>query len=135
MATALSQMNRAVSKIARRAEQRDPSILRETFVDSGIADILDMVDHQILYGRRGTGKTHAVTYLATEARTRGDVAINLDLRTVGSASGILDPESGSAVDRATRLLIDILGQVRDDLETPSSKRSANPGRAVRQQTR
>lgn len=116
MATALSQMNRAVSKIARRAEQRDPSILRETFVDSGIADILDMVDHQILYGRRGTGKTHAVTYLATEARTRGDVAINLDLRTVGSASGILDPESGSAVDRATRLLIDILGQVRDDLE-------------------
>jgi hypothetical protein len=53
MAAALSPMNRAVSKIAKRAEQRDPSVLRDTFVDSGIADVLDMVDHQERHSKLG----------------------------------------------------------------------------------
>src|SRR5437660_953464 len=74
------------------------------------------VDHQILYGRRGTGKTHAATYLVTEVRKRGDVALNIDLRTVGSPDGILDPASASVTQRASRLLVDLLGQVRDGLE-------------------
>jgi hypothetical protein len=65
----LSPLNRALSRIPRRAEQRVTSQLRDTFVDSGIASVLDMVDHQVLYGRRGTGKTHAVAYLGTEARS------------------------------------------------------------------
>jgi hypothetical protein len=115
MAAGLSPFNRALGKIPRRAEQRDTSALRETFVDSGVAEVLDMVDHQVLYGRRGTGKTHAVAYLASEARTRGDVALYLDLRTVGSPDGVLDAESSSLADRATRLLVDMLGQVRDGL--------------------
>ncbi|MEU6645310.1 hypothetical protein ABZ863_22510 [Saccharomonospora sp. NPDC046836] len=53
----LSQLNRALTKIPSRAEKRDMRELRETFVDSGVADLLDKVDHQVLYGRRGTGKT------------------------------------------------------------------------------
>jgi hypothetical protein len=111
----LTPFNRALGKIPRRAEQRDTSALRETFVDSGVAEVLDMVDHQVLYGRRGTGKTHAVVYVASKARSRGDVALYVDLRTVGSPDGVLDVESSSLVDRATRLLVDMLGQVRDGL--------------------
>ena len=111
----LAAFNRALGKIPRRAEQRDTSALRETFVDSGVAEVLDMVDHQVLYGRRGTGKTHAVVYLASEARSRGDVALYIDLRTVGSPDGVFDAESSSLADRATRLLVDLLGQVRDGL--------------------
>lgn len=87
----LSPLNVALTKIAARAEKRDAEVLRDTFVDSGVGQQLDSVDHQVLYGRRGTGKTHAATYLATETRKRGDVALNIDLRTVGSPDGVLDP--------------------------------------------
>ncbi|WP_100814360.1 type IV secretion system DNA-binding domain-containing protein [Microbacterium lacus] len=55
-------------------------MLHETFVDSGIIDVLDSVDHQVLYGRRGTGKTHAFSFLGSEIRTRGDIALYVDLR-------------------------------------------------------
>jgi hypothetical protein len=111
----LSQLNRALTKIPSRAEKRDANALRETFVDSGVADLLDTVDHQILYGRRGTGKTHAVSYLVAEANAKGDVALNIDLRTVGSPDGLLDPDIAPLSQRATRLLVDVLGQVRDGL--------------------
>jgi len=84
-------------------------------VDSGIADVLDTVDHQVLNGRRGTGKTHALTYLASERKRRGDLAINLDLRTIGSPDGILDPSSATVTERASRLLVDLLGQMHDSL--------------------
>jgi hypothetical protein len=45
MAVGLSPFNRALAKIPRRAEHRDTPVLRETFVDSGVAEVLDMVDH------------------------------------------------------------------------------------------
>src|ERR1700733_4745001 len=100
---ALSPLNRALNQIPRRAERQEGPQLHETFVDSGVADVLDMKDHQILYGRRGTGKTHAFGYLASERITRGDLALNIDLRTVGSPDGVLNSESAPAVDRAARL--------------------------------
>ena len=74
-----------------------------------------MHDHQVLYGRRGTGKTHAFGYLALEASSRGDIAINIDLRTMGSPNGVLNSDSASTVERATHLLIDLLGQVQESL--------------------
>jgi hypothetical protein len=112
---ALSPLNRALNQIPRRAERQESPQLHETFVDSGVADVLDMQDHQILYGRRGTGKTHAFGYLASEATSRGDMALNIDLRTVGSPDGVLNSSSASAIDRASRLLVDLLGQLRDAL--------------------
>ena len=112
---ALSPMNRALSKTAKRAEKQEGSQLHETFVDSGVADVLDAVDGQVLYGRRGTGKTHALTYLELEAVARGDIAVRMDLRTVGSPVGVMDPSSGSPQERASRLLVDLLGQLHDGL--------------------
>jgi hypothetical protein len=111
----MASVNRAITKIPSRAEKRDTIELRATFVDSGVAEQLDTVDHQVLYGRRGTGKTHAVSYLAAEVRNRGDIGLNIDLRTVGSLDGVSDPISASAPQRAARLLVDLLGQVRDGL--------------------
>ncbi|MFI7049510.1 ORC-CDC6 family AAA ATPase [Streptosporangium sandarakinum] len=111
----LSYMNRALQLIPKRAEKQQISELHETFVDSGIADILDTIDHQVLYGRRGTGKTHALSYLSSEVTARGDLSLAIDLRTVGSAQGIIDPSSAEATERAARLLIDLLGQFHDSL--------------------
>ena len=71
MSTGLSQINRVLNQIPKRAEQRQTNQLRDTFVDSGVAAVLQGVDHQALYGRRGTGKTHALRYLGVNpARTR-----------------------------------------------------------------
>lgn len=76
---ALSGMNRALNQIPKRAEQRQAERLRDTFVDSGVSAALEAVDHQVLYGRRGTGKTHALSYLRSEVSERGDLAVYADL--------------------------------------------------------
>ncbi|WP_461666529.1 hypothetical protein [Gordonia sputi] len=109
----LTPINRAISRVPKRAEKSESPHLHETFVDSGIADALNNIDNQVLYGRRGTGKTHAFSYLASEKRNRGDISILLDLRTVGSPDGIVGDGTDTPTERASRLLIDVLGQLRD----------------------
>lgn len=111
----LSQMNRAIARIPKRAEKNENLHLHETFVDSGIADALDNIDNQVLYGRRGMGKTHAFTYMASEKAANHDISILLDLRMVGSPDGIVGTDAGTPVERASRLLIDVLGQLRDSI--------------------
>ena len=50
----------AVSRISQRAEKQvDTEKVLSSFVDSGVIDQLENGNSQILYGRRGTGKTHA----------------------------------------------------------------------------
>ncbi|MBO0925144.1 hypothetical protein J1G44_11715 [Cellulomonas sp. zg-ZUI199] len=112
---ALTPINRALNQIPKRAEKRESVHLHETFVDSGIADVLDAIDHQVLNGRRGTGKTHALTYLAAHRRGEGDIAVYLDLRTIGSPDGILGAGPATVTERAANLLVDLLGQMRESL--------------------
>jgi len=112
---ALAPMNRALNQIPKRAEKREGPQLHETFVDSGIADVVNTLDSQVLNGRRGTGKTHALAYLESERRARNDLALRIDLRTIGSPDGVIDPSVSTPIDRAARLLVDLLGQFRDAL--------------------
>lgn len=111
----MSEINRALMIIPRRAESRQAQELRATFVDSGIADAMRTVDHQIIYGRRGTGKTHALRYLEGEVADDGDWAVYLDLRTVGSPDGLFMGERLHLAERAGRLLRDLLQQFYDRL--------------------
>ena len=69
--------------------------------------------NQILYGRRGTGKTHAFSYLAATRAEEGDISIYIDLRTVGSAEGLFEAERIPPVERTARLLIDLLTAIHD----------------------
>lgn len=108
-------MNRALNQVPRRAEKQEIEVLHATFVNSGVADVLDVVDHQVLYGRRGTGKTHALSYLGSEVEARGDIALNIDLRTIGSPDGLLAGDGAPATERAARLLIDLLGQLHNSI--------------------
>jgi hypothetical protein len=112
---ALSAINRALNRIPKRADQRHADQLRHTFVDSGVFDVLEVIDQQVVYGRRGTGKTHALRYLETEVNTRGDIAVYADLRTVGSPEGLFLGEAAPPTERAGRLLVDLLTQVHDSL--------------------
>src|SRR5664279_3886432 len=73
--TGLSPFNRALNLISRRAEKRQAAQLRETFVDAGIATVLESVDHQVLYGRRGAGKTRALRYVESQVKNQGDIGV------------------------------------------------------------
>jgi hypothetical protein len=113
-----SALNTALLKLARRAESVEPQKLTQTFVDIGpLMAILSSADHQIIYGRRGTGKTHALIYSGAEATKRGDRSIYVDLRYIGSSGGVYGDPNVSLSQRATKLLSDVLSSVHDALLT------------------
>jgi hypothetical protein len=111
----LTPINRTLNLIPRRAESRQAEELRDTFVDSGIAVALESVDHQVLFGRRGTGKTHALRYLDTIVNDKNDISIYIDLRNIGSPGGLFGGTPLSLSERAVRLLSDLLISLHDGL--------------------
>ena len=111
----VSPLNKALSRVPRRAEGRVSAQLKDTFVDCGVALALESTDHQVLYGRRGTGKTHALNYLAATRVDDGDIGIYIDLRIVGSAQGLFDSGRASALERTSRLLVNLLTEVHDTI--------------------
>ncbi|GLZ35504.1 hypothetical protein Lesp02_76910 [Lentzea sp. NBRC 105346] len=116
-------LNQALMRIPRRAESTDRYTLASTYVAAGsFAAMLHSADHQILYGRRGTGKTHALHFLSDLVERTGDVAVYLDLRTIGSAGGMYGDVAVSASTRGTHLLVDTLEAVHEELLTAASER-------------
>ena len=105
----LSPLNQAILAVKRRAEGQDVETLIATFEDAGpLFAQLSSTDHQVLYGRRGTGKTHALKYLAARRQDAGDLAVYVDLRTLGSTDGLYAPAEVPAQDRGLRIFIDLL---------------------------
>jgi Cdc6-like AAA superfamily ATPase len=76
---------RAVSRVLQRSErQEDMQKLLGTFVDVGVLPQLDNQNHQIFYGRRGTGKTHVFKVLDAQLREdENNVVVYIDARTLG----------------------------------------------------
>lgn len=77
---------KAASQLQTRAERlpEDPITLIDSFVDFGIIEQVQNNKNQIIYGRRGTGKTHLLRALATPiARAKG-LHCYIDCRTLGS---------------------------------------------------
>ncbi len=109
-------LNQALLRIPRRAESSDRNTLSATYVAAGsFAALLHSSDHRILYGRRGTGKTHALLYLSELIASTGDIPIYVDLRTIGSAGGMYADSSMPAAARGTLLLVDTLEAMHDEL--------------------
>jgi hypothetical protein len=109
-------LNQALMRIPRRAESADRSTLAATYVAAGsFSAMINSADHQILFGRRGTGKTHGLLHLHDLVEQTGDVAVYLDLRTIGSTGGLYANEAMSPAQRGTQLLVDTLEAVHDQL--------------------
>jgi hypothetical protein len=109
-------LNLAFMKMTRRAEMNDRSKLVSTFVDAGsLFTLLSSFDHQVIYGRRGTGKTHAFLYLAETVASKGDIPVYIDMRNIGSSGGLYTDSSISLAERATRLLLDTLSTFSDTI--------------------
>lgn len=108
--------NLAFLRIAKRAERQDDEVLHQTFVDFGaVFTTISSIDHQIIFGRRGTGKTHLLTVLRQARRKAGELAIQIDMRTIGSVGGIYGDPTLPLAQRATRLLIDVLAAIHSAL--------------------
>jgi hypothetical protein len=108
--------NLAFLRIAKRAERQDDSVLQKTFVNFGsVFEVLSSVDHQIIFGRRGTGKTHLLTVLRQRKSAEGIIATQLDMRNLGSAGGIYADPTIPLAQRATRLLVDVLAAIHSTL--------------------
>jgi hypothetical protein len=107
-------INNVFMQFPKRAETNQRNTLLETFVDNGpLVTLLSTRDHQIIYGRRGTGKTHALSYLAQVMEKSNDIVLYTDLRTIGSTGGLYANPSLSLCQRATRLLADVLTEMHD----------------------
>ena len=89
----------AVSNIKPRSErQRDVSTLQRTYVETGVFPQLNNLNNQILYGRRGTGKSHILRILELDAMNRPHSrALYIDVRTLGSAQLMTDDTRPLAV--------------------------------------
>lgn len=109
-------INRALGLVSRRAERSTGTQLLASFVDVGeISSSMMGSDHQVMYGRRGTGKTHVLSILSENAMRNGAVPAQIDLRTLGSTGGIYADYNIPLAERATRLLSDLLWAVHDGI--------------------
>lgn len=120
------QLMRAVSRINQRSERQDDlNKLIETYVDVGLLPQLDNRNHQVFYGRRGTGKTHVMKVLeSTLAEDARRTVVYIDCRTLGSSSQFSDAELPMGR-RCLALFKDILLMTSDALlehiaEAPSA---------------
>lgn len=113
---ALVSIHKALLSFDKRAERITDEILEATFVDSApLFDLLYTKNNQIIYGRRGTGKTHALKYLARQVERAGDWPIYVDLRSVGSNGSIYSDGSRPLSERAITLILDVLTALHGEL--------------------
>lgn len=105
-----------LQQISKRAEDLTPEEQARSFVSIRRIDgALRNRDSRIIFGRRGTGKTHILSYVASAAEKSGDIPIVIDLRTLGSNNSIYSDQSLEAHARATRLIRDLITGVHDGL--------------------
>ncbi len=91
-------MRAAIGELASRAEA-DPvgDVLSATYVDPRLTEQLATSNHQLLFGRRGTGKTHALRVMAERlGRRPSEVVIYADLRILGDTR-VQRPQERAAV--------------------------------------
>jgi hypothetical protein len=104
------QIARAFVQLTKRAETADPATLVQTFVDIGtLLPSISTKDNQVIFGRRGTGKTHALVYTLETAKATGSLTVYVDLRTAGSSGSIYSDTKIPISERANPTLIGCVG--------------------------
>lgn len=111
------QIRPALLEMGRRSEKYTKDYLVNTFVDNGFSELLSNPDNQIIYGRRGTGKTHLLGYLCNLVQSKNDLCVEIDMRCLGSTGGLYNSSEISLTERATRLLVDTLTCIHAELRS------------------
>lgn len=108
-----SEILKAVSNIVQRAERMiDDAKIQSTYEEIGVIPLLNNRNNQIIYGRRGTGKTHVFKYLASELKIGNDIVVYVDCRTLSSASSFEDSRPSRKY-RSHAIFRDIIGEIED----------------------
>jgi hypothetical protein len=111
-----ASINRCFLRFEDRAERITPKQVAETFVSVGpLLDLLSSKNNQIMYGRRGTGKTHTLRYFQSIRNQRGDIAIFIDAQNIGSNGSIYNDGTIPISERASRLLVDVCSAIHHEL--------------------
>ncbi|MFS0895839.1 hypothetical protein [Mycolicibacterium litorale] len=113
--TTTAELLTALQSIDKRAERTADENVIATYVDDpSMVGALMSPDNGIISGRRGTGKTHALRFLAETRRKAGDVVVYIDMeQDIGSTEGRYVDTSLSLEERATRLVVDVLSIVHE----------------------
>lgn len=108
---------KALQEVEKRAERVSDQHVLATYVDAGpLINALMSRDNGVVFGRRGTGKTHALKYLAETERNKGNFVVYVDMeQDTGSTEGRYVDQSLSVPERATRLLVDVLTLIHEKL--------------------
>lgn len=88
------ELMKATARIVQRAERHaDIEKIVTTYVEIGLLPQLNNPNHQIFYGRRGTGKTHLLKVLESElSKELQHTIVYIDCRTLGSTSQFSNPD-------------------------------------------
>lgn len=112
----MKSLNEILVTMPKRAERKPDDYLVKSFVHVGsVFSLFSCLENQIIYGRRGTGKTHLLKYLKSSVQNQGDICLELDMRTMGSTGGIYSDSQISLTERASRLLSDTLCEIREQI--------------------
>jgi hypothetical protein len=89
MSESHARLNDLLQRAARRAENAPDGVLQEAFVAvPALVSQLEADEHHVVFGRRGTGKTHLLRHLQAQQSTAGALTVYLDLRQVGAAGDV-----------------------------------------------
>lgn len=109
-----TDLMRLALSLSKRAESYDSKHLANSFVEIGnVPVLLRNNDSAIIFGRRGTGKTHLLSYLSNQLSGSGGVVVSVDMRTIGSSSGLYADPGIDLSERATRLLRDTANAIHE----------------------
>ncbi|MFM5914656.1 MAG: hypothetical protein ACKOPR_07930 [Chakrabartia godavariana] len=111
----LTSIHTTLIGFTKRAEKATDESLVATFVDSApLFTLLSTTNNQVIYGRRGTGKTHALKVLAEHVEKESEIPVFLDMRTVGSNGSIYADASRPLAERASLLISDVLSGILNE---------------------
>ena len=106
----------AILQLPQRADKNDDNTLVSTFVQVGaLMPLLLSKNNHILFGRRGTGKTHVLKYLKKSLEEKGDIGIYIDMRLLGSYNSIYSNTSIPLTQRTLRILSDVIKEIHDGI--------------------
>lgn len=128
MPESLYVIHENILSLQKRADKIDESVLSETFVQAGpLLPSLLGENNQILFGRRGTGKTHILQVL--KLRKSGDsIVVYIDTRTLGSSGSLYNDKTLPISQRAISLFKDVLDVIYNGISEFVFKNSANYAR-------
>lgn len=120
----MNKINLSFLKLIKRAEDYDIDHIVKSFVSiDALSAQLNLPENQILFGRRGTGKTHILSFLKNQLEQKNIATISIDMRQIGSSGGIYADPNKELSDRATRLLVDTLRAIHDSIRKQAIDKS------------